>query len=549
MAQKNSGPGSVGGLLGEPLYTAEGVARNLGVRATTVQEWIRQGLLTAVPTGLGLIGVTLVLVATSRYGAGLSPDSVTYISTAQDLLHARGYVQFDGQPLLRFPPLYPTLLALAGTLQPDIASAARWLNAVAFGLIVGISSHWILTRTRAVSLGILGSVAVLLCIPLIETSVYAWSETLFTLCALGCLYHLDAWARRDEPWRLWIAAAMAGLAWSSRYVGVAVVLTGVAWILLQRQMTLRVMLARVISHIAVSALPMAVWLGRNYLVSGSLTGQERLPSQVTVLAGVREAAEDVSIWLVPAAVPTRVRLALLGVALIAVVVAVGCASRSARRATLFRDLWTLTPFGLYVVIYATLVVVSTAVTALDPVNGRYLSPMYVPLIIALVVLLGSLTSEHNSARRWNAVTLTAAAVACWLVYPTVTSAGLLERYITDGAGGFHTSRWMDSELARYVRSHEFADVVYANEPYALYFLTGKITQQSPRRYFYRSKVLTGDLETLNSQIGNLDHVNLIWFDGYWGDFLYTPEDLRERYSLGELERVQDGAVYSITPGP
>jgi hypothetical protein len=117
----------------------------------------------------------------------------------------------------------------------------------------------------------------------------------------------------------------------------------------------------------------------------------------------------------------------------------------------FRDLWALTPFGLYVVIYAALVVVATAVTALDPVNGRYLSPMYVPLIIASIALLDSLTSEGGSGRRRGAATLTAAAVDCWLLYPTVTLAGLLERYLADGAGGFHTSRWVDSELARYAR--------------------------------------------------------------------------------------------------
>jgi hypothetical protein len=82
----------------------------------------------------------------------------------------------------------------------------------------------------------------------------------------------------------------------------------------------------------------------------------------------------------------------------------------------------------------------------------------------------------------------------------------------------------------------------------LYFLTGKVTQQSPRHYFYRSKAPTGDLETLDSQLRSPDQLDLIWFDGHWGDFLYTPEDLRERYSLGEVEKVQDGAVYSITPG-
>jgi hypothetical protein len=267
-----------------------------------------------------------------------------------------------------------------------------------------------------------------------------------------------------------------------------------------------------------------------------------------LLTGVREAAEDVSVWLLPRALPARGRVALLGVVLIAAVVAVAWAGRSAGRTRVLRDLGALTPFGLYVVIYAALVVAATTVTALDPANGRYLSPMYVPLIVACVVLLDALTSERGSGRRWTPAMLTATAVACWLVYPAVTLAGRFDRYLKDGAGEFHTSRWVDSDLARYARSHEFSREIYANEPYALYFLTGKVAQQSPRQYYYRSKIPTGDLETFDAQLENRDRVDLIWFDGDWGDFLYTPDELRERYSLGEVAKLQDGAVYSITAG-
>ena len=48
---------------------------------------------------LGLIGVSLVLAGTSRYGVGLSPDSTVYVSVARNLLAGRGYVTFDGAPI------------------------------------------------------------------------------------------------------------------------------------------------------------------------------------------------------------------------------------------------------------------------------------------------------------------------------------------------------------------------------------------------------------------------------------------------------------------
>jgi hypothetical protein len=49
---------------------------------------------------LGLASVALVLLATIRYGAALSTDSVTYVAAARNLATCGTISSFDGVPLL-----------------------------------------------------------------------------------------------------------------------------------------------------------------------------------------------------------------------------------------------------------------------------------------------------------------------------------------------------------------------------------------------------------------------------------------------------------------
>ncbi|MFA6234263.1 MAG: hypothetical protein WC824_08770, partial [Bacteroidota bacterium] len=65
---------------------------------------------------LALLGAALVLISTSNYGAGLTPDSVGYIGAARHIIAGDGVLSFDGHHLVVQPPLYPALLAIVGGL-------------------------------------------------------------------------------------------------------------------------------------------------------------------------------------------------------------------------------------------------------------------------------------------------------------------------------------------------------------------------------------------------------------------------------------------------
>src|SRR5262245_17419589 len=122
----------------------------------------------AAPLALCLAGICLILIATARYGVGLTPDSACYISVARNLVAGNGLIPDTSVPFVEWPPLFPLLLALAAWLGLDPIVAARLLNALAFGLILLVSSLWMQRNIRSRLLALTGSVAVLLAVPVQE---------------------------------------------------------------------------------------------------------------------------------------------------------------------------------------------------------------------------------------------------------------------------------------------------------------------------------------------------------------------------------------------
>src|SRR4051812_21234612 len=81
-------------------------------------------------------GAVLILLATSRNGPGITPDSVNYIGAARDFLHDGDmqnmkYASSAFGNYTAWPPLLPLMIALFSLGPGDFIEAARVVNAVA----------------------------------------------------------------------------------------------------------------------------------------------------------------------------------------------------------------------------------------------------------------------------------------------------------------------------------------------------------------------------------------------------------------------------------
>jgi hypothetical protein len=97
--------------------------------------------------GAAVLAVALTLRVTARFGPGAEPDTVTYLAGAAHLRSGHGFSDIGGDPLTLFPPLFPAAVAALEFLGLAPLSAARFLNAAMFGLLVVLAAVW----TRRIS--------------------------------------------------------------------------------------------------------------------------------------------------------------------------------------------------------------------------------------------------------------------------------------------------------------------------------------------------------------------------------------------------------------
>ncbi len=207
----------------------------------------RRALLALPP----LAGLVAVVAATGK-GVYVTPDAVFYVGTARNWLDGHGFTPPAGlPPREHFPPLFTVVLAGLGL---DPLDAARVVNALAFAAIVLLVGLVVRARTGSVPAGLVASVLTLAAHDLLTYSASALSEPLFILLAVSALVALAAHLERPRPALLVGAAALVGAAFSTRYVGVALVVVGTGALLWRRRWLDTAVFA------AVSCLPVAAWL-------------------------------------------------------------------------------------------------------------------------------------------------------------------------------------------------------------------------------------------------------------------------------------------------
>ena len=115
-----------------------------------------------ISSAAAVAAMIIVILMTSRFGIGISPDSACYFSIAENVVAGNGYAIYDLQPAVAWPPLYPTTLALAGLFDIDYSLWARILNVLLAGGIVLVTSLWLLNHFGLSLLGLIGVLGTLL---------------------------------------------------------------------------------------------------------------------------------------------------------------------------------------------------------------------------------------------------------------------------------------------------------------------------------------------------------------------------------------------------
>jgi len=482
------------------------------------------------------LGILFVIVSTEKYGVGLSPDSVNFLSVARSLLQHDGFLNYADTPMVVWPPLYPSVLAMLGFITHlNLELAARCFNAFLFGLIV-ISSGIVLYRCldRRWAPAMAGVLAVLFSKQLISVSVMAWTEPLFILLTLLFLHVLACSLERQSKSSLPVLCLLASLTCLTKYTGLAVLPTGACLIMLHWDKGLKRRFLAASSFVAFSVSPLALWLVRNKCISGTWFGP-RSPSNCTLVESLDITLKILASWAFPFMDVGYLPLILVAVLAIATSLALGWSRTKRCGPPLYRH---IIPYALFLMIYASLVIYTSATIAYDSINTRLLSPIFVPL---LVILLGCLSAIiYPVCRRSDRIHhgIAAAAVCLWFTVPQMAGGcDFMSSKIRNGAGGYNTVVYRESRLIEYLKSQDLKKKrIYSNAPDAMLALLGAESTFGPSK-------------TLSKQGMRkfLSHTPClyVWFNGIRRNYLLPPQALRKVSDVQVLFDSKEGMVYEL----
>lgn len=508
-----------------------------------------------------LAGFLLVVISTSPHGIGLTPDSVAYVSAARSLSAGNGLTLFDSSPLTLFPPVYPVALSLAEFVSRlDPVEGARYANALFFGLIIYLSGIFFRRHLGSPAFVTVGLASVTLSPVLFERASFALAEPLFILWSLLFMLVLENYLERRSVKLLLLLGFLAALASLTRYIGVSFAATGIAAILFLLKSPLRSKLTHFILFGTVSVLPLCAWVGRNYILSGMLTGS-RDSSSTSIAHSLGRAMVYFSSWFFPVefladrleSVFTLLLIAAVSGYLIGVLWSPRSIVNGAKTA-----FGQVGPLMLFVGVYTTVLVAITFLIYIDDISDRFLSPVFVPTVLIILFLLKQYTHGKEGffsyrlfgfAGSLSKSNLIKSLLVAWLMFPSYQVALISSQLMNTGLDYSHVD-WRESDTLNFVREHllPLADdtLVYSNHPDVIYIYTGASVSFAPRAQGDNLSKLRRPVTSITGSWPGSPSALLVWFDNTHRHYLFKVDELNQIADIAVVARLADGAVYHVS---
>lgn len=506
----------------------------------------------AILVALALLAGYIVYNATAVYGVGLSQDSVVYMAAAENLAAGRGLLAMDGTPITLWPPLYPATLALLLRLfGADVLVSARVINVILAALVVLLTGVYARQLRLAPIFGLGAAAMTAWAYPIVATRIMTWSEPPFVFFVLLSLMALTRYITHRQLSALIIFAVTTALAALTRYVGVVLIPIGLLVYLAYSQGRWATRLATALALAGVAFLPLAAFLARNWLVSGSLMGSRHPPS-LTLLQNVAATARVAGGWFLPASLADDgfvvLIIVLMAQLLGAAIILAYPKIRETRDSVLHLNL----PVVLFIIGYVAFLIASALSTTLDAISDRLLIPIFIPLMI---VVFGSasvvLTSLESKLSRTALGLVTALAVVLVVAWPLRVT-WLSMRHWHNNGEGFISALWDTNETLRYLKDNPalVADqLIYSNYPHVIFAHLRQETQFIPYHYYVGSTQPMRELPQLQG-VWPAGEAVIVWFNwGDWQTYLFRPEELATITEMSEIAVTADGAIWQVSPLP
>jgi hypothetical protein len=350
-----------------------------------------------------------ILFFSSRYGLGLSPDSVAYIKGAEGLLTGKGTDYMSVQ----WPPLYPLMLALFSYIgNHDLILGARLLNTLIIGL-----NFWIINQLLIKYININRWAACLIAFALslhevlVYVEFYAWSEPLVITTILINLIIIEKYINYENKNKTLLEGGLilfATLSVCTRYIGVNVALINAVVILLFiGQVSFFTRIWRAVVQVIIPLLIIYPWLAWHSAIDDNNATQRGLQYHPISTEKIINGFINIGKWLYPSSskfdglVPPMLLL-ITGLIVVVLVIftvlyaglklIITLKEKNHINKIINKKILLLGIVGLLIIFYVAFLVFSISfVDRKLLLDNRFLAPVFIPIILLLLGLMSLIT--------------------------------------------------------------------------------------------------------------------------------------------------------------
>jgi Dolichyl-phosphate-mannose-protein mannosyltransferase len=525
------------------------------------------------PLIVGLIGTVATIIAARGRYPGLGNDATSYLAIADHLAAGKGLGYFLEPKLGLWPPGWPALLALpkwAFGVNPQYT--ALFVNAlmpIAIAFLAWAILRRLVNDRRLVMAGVLVAV---LGPPTLSQTYFVQTEPTFIALSLLVIWATIRFA--DTKRWTFFALAVVGqwLSYMDRYVGLVLIGSVALWLVFDRSTpTLKARIRNgAVMFFAAVVVP-AVWIVRNEIVVGAPFGGRDTPiatykhNFVDAITSVGQYVHGYAEYQPLTGLGRLASLALLAGVGVGALVLLGnaLASHRARTGGPRPAATTLAemighPVGLltiYALAHFCYMIYSASTIAFDPVNTRYLIPMFIPTLIVALVLVdrGATPAPGTSLRPGWLREVAFGAVAVFVVVQLgVSVVRVSASYWTDQAERYNSQIAVDIAHSPVFDKVPRDCRLMSNFPEYTY-LAGVQAQRSPRITKFASSDRQHDLTDLERNVGAGKQECLIWVNEQASDIFFHPSyqyrlsTLAKHFDLRTVAKDDDVAVYRVEP--
>lgn len=480
-----------------------------------------------------LIGFCIIHMFAKYSGIGISPDSIMYASTAQNIHDHFSLITFNGTPLVFFPVFYPFFLSIcifiSGGVDP--VTAGPVINGLLFGAVIFLSG-WLTTKFRNPSLIYkwLIMAAVILSPAMLQIYTYLWSETLFILETLIFIIAYYKYLQTHSTKALIVVAVVTAIGCITRYAGVTLIGTGGLLILIDNVLKPKQKITHLLIFGLIASSLLAGNLILNTLSTGFSTGtrepsitpfSENLYYFGTVVldwAGLPQSFDPYAI-----AFGSFVFLGLISLLAWKVL---------SRRLNSYENI--IIAFAL---VYGLFIVLSATFSRFERINSRLISPLFIPLLLSFTFWVPNLIKYIKFNKKWLLAT---PFIIAMLAFEYTIAKVDWQRYDDQyeyGIPGYTDDDWNKSDFVIFLKSHPHmfknGYPIYSDANEAVYIFTRLHSELLPHRFFTKTV----------AKFYQRKRFYLIWFNNVDATELITLKEIQAHKKLTRLYNFKDGAIY------